>query len=260
VYRVTALTVRRALDHGRSGEALVEFLEQRSRTPVPQALRYLIEDAARRHGVLRTGTASAYLRCDDTALLARAVSDRHLAALRLRLLAPTVAISDAAVSRVLEVLREAGFAPAAESPDGELITLGADPARAPSRPVLRTTVVRPALTSDSQLAELVRRMRAVDAAPPAVQHPTPLAGQFAGVTSARTMELLRRAIREDRPVGFGCAEADGRSTPHTLRPISLAAGLVRGYEPGRPGLAAYPVHRITWIELVDDRDDDIDPA
>jgi predicted DNA-binding transcriptional regulator YafY len=78
------------------------------------------------------------------------------------------------------------------------------------------------------------------------------------------MELLRRAIREDRAVAFGCAEADGHSTAHTVRPISLAAGQVRGYESGRSGLTAYPVHRITWIRLVDDADDDYpddsDPA
>jgi hypothetical protein len=262
VYRVTEATVRRALDHGRSGGDLAAFIEQRSRTPVPQALRYLIEDAARRHGVLRTGTASAYLRCDDTALLARAVSDRAVSALRLRLLAPTVAVSDAPVGRVLDVLRAAGFAPGAESPDGDLITLGADPARAPSRPPLRAAITRPALTADSQLLDLIRRMRTADAAPAAEHRAPPLAGHIAGVTSATTMELLRRAVREDRLVAFGCAETDGRSTPHTVRPISLGGGFLRGYESDRSALSAYPLHRITWVRLVDETDENYpdDPA
>src|SRR5206468_7164075 len=76
VYRITERSVRRALDAGRSGERLAQFVQQHSRTPVPQALTYLITDAARRHGVLRAGAAGAYLRCDDAALLARVLADR----------------------------------------------------------------------------------------------------------------------------------------------------------------------------------------
>jgi hypothetical protein len=255
VYRITASSVRRALDHGRSGEQLVAFVQARSRTPIPQALTYLIEDAARRHGVLRTGSAGGYLRCDDTALLARAVSDRATADLHLRLLAPT----DVPVMRVLEVLRESGYAPAAESPDGELVMLGAEPPRAPARPPARAIVARAAVHSDAQVGELVRRMRAADAAPLSDPRVAAVAGQIAGVTSAATMELLRRAVREDRQVDFGCAEADGRVSAHTVRPISLAAGLVRGYERGRAGLVAYPVHRLTWIRLVEDDFEDGGP-
>jgi hypothetical protein len=259
VYRITESSVRRALDHGRTGDELAAFVTQRSRTPIPQALSYLIEDAARRHGVLRSGHAGAYLRCDDTALLTRVVSDRSVAALRLRLLAPTVAVTDAAVTRLLDVLRDAGFAPAAESPEGELITLDAEPPRSPTRPAVRAAFARSAVGSDQHVAELVRRIRAADEAPRQDPRVATLAGQVAGVTSASTMELLRRAVREDRAVDFGSAEADGRVTAHTVRPISLAAGIVRGYERGRAGLAAYPVHRITWIRLVDEADADDDP-
>jgi hypothetical protein len=257
VYRITESTVRRALDHGRSGAELAEFVATRSRTPVPQALEYLIEDAARRHGVLRTGAAGCYLRCDDTALLARAASDRGALNLGLRLIAPTVAISDAPVTRVLDVLRTAGFAPAAESPDGELITLGAEPPRAPSRPPIRTITSRASLDADPQLLELIRRMRAADVVPPPAHRPQAAAAAFAGLASNATTDLIRRAVREDRPVALGYAEADGRAATHTVRPISLAAGLVRGYERGRSGLVAYPVSRITSIRLLEDIDDEV---
>ncbi len=91
VYRITERSVRRALDAGRTGEQLAGFVEQHSRTPIPQALRYLIDDAARRHGVLRAGAAASYLRCDDEALLARVVAEKDADALGLRLIAPTVA-------------------------------------------------------------------------------------------------------------------------------------------------------------------------
>ncbi|MDT4941676.1 MAG: hypothetical protein QOJ34_1765, partial [Pseudonocardiales bacterium] len=113
VYRLTERSVRRALDAGRTGEQLLAFVEQRSRTPVPQALRYMIDDGARRHGVLRAGAAASYLRCDDEALLARVLADRNTEPLNLRLIAPTVLVSDTVATRVLEVLRTAGYSPGA---------------------------------------------------------------------------------------------------------------------------------------------------
>jgi hypothetical protein len=254
VYRFTAASIRRALDAGRTGEQLGEFVQTRSRTPVPQALRYLIDDAARRHGVLRAGAAAAYLRCDDEALLARVVADRHVEALHLRLLAPTVVVSDAPANRVLEVLRAAGYSPAAEAAGGGVIALGAEAPRAPARPAARSVTARGAATSDAQLGELVRRMRAGEAAAEASRHAPPPV-QIPGVTSATTMELLRRAVREDQLIWLSIAEADGSATAHELYPISLAAGLVRGYERGRDQLIAFPVHRITGIRVLDSEDE-----
>ncbi|MEO9140080.1 MAG: helicase-associated domain-containing protein, partial [Jatrophihabitans sp.] len=164
VFRITEASVRRAMDAGRSGHALASFVASRSRTPVPQALSYMIDDAARRHGVLRTGTASAYVRCADESLLARIVADRATAALGLRLLAPTVLISQAPVTTVLEVLRNGGFAPAAESPDGDLITIGAEPPRAGLRPVSRVAMsTRGVVDADARAMEIVRRIRSNDA-------------------------------------------------------------------------------------------------
>ncbi|MEO6502185.1 MAG: helicase-associated domain-containing protein, partial [Jatrophihabitantaceae bacterium] len=71
VYRISPVSLRRALDAGRTGSDLQQFFSSRSRTPVPQALHYLINDVATQHGRLRTGTATSYLRCDDEALLNR---------------------------------------------------------------------------------------------------------------------------------------------------------------------------------------------
>lgn len=71
--------MRRALDAGRSAAELQEFLTAHSRTPVPQPLAYLIDDVARKHGRLRIGAATAYVRCDDDALLSEIVADRRAA-------------------------------------------------------------------------------------------------------------------------------------------------------------------------------------
>lgn len=257
VYRITEATVRRAMDAGRSARDLAAFVAARSRTPVPQALSYMIDDAARRHGVLRTGTASAYLRCADESLLARIVADRATSSLGLRMLAPTVLISQAPVITVLDVLRSAGFAPAAESPDGDLVTIGAEPPRAGPRPASRVAMSTRGITdSEARALEVVRRIRSNDALAGMDSRVQTIVSQVPGVTSATTMELLRRAVREGRSVWFGCAEPNGTSAAHTIVPYSLAAGTVRGYEEGRSGLVSYAVHRITSIRLLDEDPED----
>ncbi len=255
VYRITEASVRRALDAGRTGPQLAQFVTDHSRTPIPQALSYVIDDAARRHGILRAGTATAYLRSDDEALLARVLADRNVAGLGLRMIAPTVVICQAPVGRVLEVLREAAYAPAAEAPDGGLVTVGAEAPRAPSRPPSRPIVTRSTIDTDAQRAELVRRMRAGDELGERARRVQSVAGQVPGVTSAATMELLRRAVREERVVWLGVADPNGGATAHELSPISLAAGYVRGYERGLTGLTSYPVHRITAVRFVDEDDE-----
>ena len=249
VYRVTEASVRRALDAGRSGLDIAAMIAQRSRTPVPQALQYLIDDLARRHGTLRSGAAGAYLRCEDEALLSRAVSDRNNAALGLRQIAPTVVVTTEPVGRVLEVLRESGYAPAAESPDGQVISLGAELPRAPSRPATRIVRSR---AETGNLGELVKRVRSGDALTEISRRASPLANQIPGVTSAATMGLLREAIRQERRVLLGVAESDGTAARHVLAPISMAGGFVRGTQDGRTELVSFPLHRITAATLFDD--------
>ncbi|MBR7678422.1 helicase-associated domain-containing protein, partial [Streptomyces daliensis] len=70
VYRFSPASVRRGLDAGLTATDVHAFLAAHSRTPVPQPLTYLVDDVARRHGRLRVGAASSYVRCDDDALLA----------------------------------------------------------------------------------------------------------------------------------------------------------------------------------------------
>jgi predicted DNA-binding transcriptional regulator YafY len=156
---------------------------------------------------------------------------------------------------VLDALRSAGYSPAAEAPGGDVITVGADAPRAPSRPPARSVTMRGIADSDTQLGELVRRIRSGDALAEIGRRIQPIAAQVPGVTSAATMELLRRAVREEQLVWLGVAEPDGSATAHEMHPISLAAGYVRGYERGRSGLASYPVHRITAVRVLADEDD-----
>ena len=216
---------------------------------------YLIEDLSRRHGVLRSGAATAYLRCDDEALLARVLADRDVASLGLRRIAPTVVITSTSVPRVLEVLREAGYAPAAEAADGEVVALGADAPRAPSRQPSRAIRTRTE-GSGAQYGELVSRIRSGDAITELTLNAPPIAQQVPGVTSAAIMGVLRDSIREARRIMLGVAEPDGTTTRHTVLPISMGGGFVRGQEPGSPGLRSFPLHRITAVHPMASYDED----
>ena len=115
VFRVSEASVRRALDSGWSATDLHEFFTRASRTPVPQALDYLVDDVARQHGRLRVGSIESYVRSDDHGLLSQVLNDRRAANAELRRLAPGVLVSGLGADEVLTVLREAGYAPAGES-------------------------------------------------------------------------------------------------------------------------------------------------
>lgn len=123
VWRFSATTVRRALDRGRSAGELVSFLTAHATRSVPQPLAYLIADVGRRHGEARVGGAGGYVRSDDAGLLARVVAGKRGRALGLRLLAPTVAVSEAEPAALLAYLRDEGLAPVEEDSHGSTVAV-----------------------------------------------------------------------------------------------------------------------------------------
>ncbi|NEA27278.1 helicase-associated domain-containing protein, partial [Actinomadura bangladeshensis] len=110
VYRFTPESVRRALDAGRSAADITDLLTRHSATPLPQPLTYLIDDVARRHGHLRVGALSSYVRTDSAATLDEILADRRAEPLRLHRLAPTVLASGLQRADLLDALRAMGFA------------------------------------------------------------------------------------------------------------------------------------------------------
>ncbi|HEX6756632.1 MAG TPA: helicase-associated domain-containing protein [Mycobacteriales bacterium] len=258
VYRVTEATVRRALDAGRAAADLHELFRTRSRTPVPQALDYLIDDVARRHGALRAGAAAAYLRCDDEALLAAVVADRRADPLRLRRIAPTVVVSRSSVDRMLDVLREAGYAPVAESAEGAVVLTRPDARRAAPRPSLPRMVEPPAVT-DAQLAELVRAVRAGDKAAIQSSRIPPAVDGVPGVTTATTLGTLRDAARENRAVLLGYVNAQGTASQRIVEPVSVSGGFLHGYiymdgDHKRDEMRTFALHRITSVSALSETD------
>lgn len=248
VYRISESSLRRALDAGRTATELHELFRVRSRTPIPQSLTYLIDDVARRHGRLRGGVAGCFLRCDDPALVAEVAASSAAATLELRVIAPTVLVSPLPLIEVLDELRAAGFAPAAEGPDGQVVDLRPTRRRAgvPARAVRRTGVVAP--PTAEQLADLVARLRAGDRA--AASRPT--SGVVAGAVtpSGTTLTLLQEAARARSQVWIGYVDANGTAAQRVLIPARAGGGILEGTDPASGELRRIPLHRITSAALV----------
>jgi hypothetical protein len=242
--------VRRALDGGWSAADLHDFFARASRTPVPQALDYLIDDVARKHGRLRVGSIECYVRSDDHGLLSQVLSDRRTASAELRRLAPGVLVSGLGADEVLTVLRDAGYAPAGESAGGAVLTRPpARPRAAGRRPGTEPLPMGRPLSADD-LAATVREMRAGDAAL-AARRSEPVR-QIPGVTTASTLEVLSRAVRECLPVWLGYVDAQGSGSQRVVRPVSLVGGFLQGYDERRGENRTFAVHRITSVGLVED--------
>lgn len=156
VYRFGEQSLRRAFDAGRSEGEIAGFLERHAARGVPQALSYLVADVGRRHGRLRAGAIRSYLRSDDVALLSELSRARATARLGLRLIAPTVLVTDAEPAHVLTTLRAAGYLPVEEDADGALVVTRRATARAPARPTVRRPV--PAQAAP-ELAAVVAKLR-----------------------------------------------------------------------------------------------------
>ena len=257
VYRVTPASVRRALDVGFSAHDLHHLLNRRSRTPVPQTLTYMIDDAARKHGGLRTGSAGGYLRSDDEALIAEVLADKRLAGLSLRKLAPTVLVSPYQVSRLLGALREAGYAPVAEDAGGATVLSRPKLRRAPSRTPMSARLVEqagPPLLAGPRLAGVVEQIRKGDIATRAARR-TPVTVRAANGQRApgptpvqqhgQAMAVLQQAVRDKARVWVGYVDAHGSTLSRLVRPVSLSAGYLRAEDDRTETLHTFALHRIT---------------
>ncbi|GGM33445.1 hypothetical protein GCM10011608_17400 [Micromonospora sonchi] len=258
VHRVTTGSVRRALDTGYSADDLHALFRRRSRTPVPQGLTYLVDDVARKHGGLRAGSAGAYLRSDDEALLAEVLADRRVTELALRRLAPTVLVTPYQTSRMLGVLREAGYAPVAEDATGSAMLTRPKARRAPARVSVATRASDPLVAPRLPLPRLlgvVEQIRRGDAAAraarraPAAVRGAPPTGPVPAHSHSDALAVLQQAVRDKALVWVGYVDAHGATASRLVRPVSLGAGYLRAEDERTEMLHTFALHRITAAVL-----------
>ena len=238
VYRFTADSVRRALDAGRDAASLHDLLARASITPVPQPLTYLIDDSARRHGTVRVGIATAYIRCEDEAALAALLADPRAADLGCVRAAPTVVTVSGRIEDAIAILRDLGLHPVAETPSGEVALPPRRRARAQrtaSSPVVRRdaqpALIRAAITT---LRGGQRPEDSQDAAAQALE-PMPV---------TETLTVLRRAISLECPVRI--MHADGEAL---VDPLRLQAGVLTGVDRVTGEIRTFPVALIQAADI-----------
>ena len=252
VYRFTPESVRRALDAGRGAGELIDLLKRHSATEMPQPLSYLIEDVARRHGRLRVGIASAYVRSDDPAVLDEILADRRSDELRLHRLAPTVLASRVPRSELLDSLRALGYAPVAESAEGSVVITRLDAQRADSSAHGTYEQARNAFSGGtapdiSVITAAVRALRAGDEA----ARIAPPNGSPPRSTSTAMVQRLREAAERGTRVWIGYLDQQGQASSRIIEPARIEGGFLTAYDATRAAVHRFALHRITGVSDVD---------
>ncbi|MGW3660326.1 helicase-associated domain-containing protein [Streptomyces sp. NPDC005151] len=199
VWRFSADSVRPFLDTDGHAEELLRELTAvgEGGRELPQSLRCLIDDVARRHGHIRAAGAPSCLWSEDQALIAELSANRALASLGLRRIAPTVLLGARPLGEALDLLRAAGYAPVAAAESGSASVTRRPPAREPAAdkddPVEDMAVLDPLRWAHALLA-------AGDTEPPVWRGRAPHIAQAAPELAARDCARLADAIENGRPV------------------------------------------------------------
>jgi hypothetical protein len=240
VYRISEQSIRHALDTGLSASELHTLFTRHSKTPVPHGLAYLIDDVARRHGQLRVGMAASFVRCEDPALLAQAISSPALERLDVRALAPTVAVCMSPINEVLAALRTAGFAPAAEDSSGAIVDIRSRGARVPT-PGRRRGYRPPQGPTAQTLGAIVAVLRKVAATP----------NDGVRLDPAEAMAQLHSAAHRQESVVIGYVDPAGVATQRVVAPINVRGGQLTAYDPAAGRVRDFAIHRVTSVVSAD---------
>jgi hypothetical protein len=239
VYRFSEASIRRGLDHGKTGDQIKTFLSKTSKTPMPQPLEYLIADVAKRHGRLRVGSAHTYIRCEDEGLVQQILHDKKCEHLRLRKIAPQVLVTDFELNEVIIELREYGYLPAAENAGGVLL----------SQPNLRRSKSRPKppriiseFTAPKEVIVLAavksirtgERSRKVEPIVP-------------GTSSNETLALINQYIAEGKTLMISYADNNGGVSNRIIDPISISLGTLTARDEASDEIVQFRIPRINGV-------------
>ena len=250
VYRFTESTIRRALDHGKTGDEIKTFLVKTSKTPMPQPLEYLIADVAKKHGKLRVGNTSSFIRCEDTALISQIMNDRKLEILSLRRIAPEVVICDMDATDAMRVLRECGYLPAGESANGMILT-GPRSNRALTKPRPPRVIGEVEIPDTETLKTAIRALRTGEKSTYRQTRLRQVAsealGQLPRTTANETMETLNQFIIDEKTLSIGYADNNGGVTHRIIDPIRISAGALIARDHATGEVQSFRIPRITGV-------------
>lgn len=239
VYRFSEASIRRGLDHGKTGEQIKTFLTKTSKTPMPQPLDYLIADVAKRHGRLRVGTAHAYIRCEDEGLVQQILHDKKCEHLRLRKIASQVLVTELELTEVISELREYGYLPAAENASGVLLSQP-NLRRSKSRPKPPRIISEFTAPKEAIVLAAVKTIRAGERS----RKVEPI---IPGTSSNETLALINQYIDEKRTLVISYADNNGGVSNRIIEPISISLGTLTARDETTGEIAQFRIPRINGV-------------
>jgi hypothetical protein len=252
VFRFSEASLRRGLDHGRTGEEILAFLKKSSKTPVPQPLEYLIGDISKKHGKLRVGNVSSFIRCEDTALITQIIKDKKVDALGLRRIAPEVLICTHDAHDAMNILRAAGYLPAAEDSQGLLLS-GPRIQRAQSK-ARPPRIVGEFEQPEREILEIaVRTIRTGEKSSAKQSTLRDISQESLGslprTTANETLELLTRHLRENptKSLSIGYADNNGLVSHRIIDPLKISAGSLMARDHATGEVLTFRIPRITGV-------------
>ncbi len=252
VFRFSESSLRRGLDHGRTGEEILAFLKKTSKTPVPQPLEYLIVDITKKHGKLRVGSASSFIRCEDTALITQILRDKKVEALGLRRIAPEVLICTHEADDAIHILRAAGYLPAAEDSQGLLLS-GPRIQRAQTKARPPRIIGEFENPSEENLAIAVRTIRTGEKSSAKQSTLRDISQEALGSlprsTANETLEILTHHLRENpsKSLSIGYADNNGLVSHRIIDPLKISAGSLMARDHATGEVLTFRIPRITGV-------------
>ena len=239
VYRFSDSSIRRGLDHGKTGDQIKTFLSKISKTPMPQPLDYLITDIAKRHGRLRVGSAHTYIRCEDEGLVQQILHDKKCEHLRLRKIAPQVLVTDFELAEVIGELREFGYLPAAENSGGVLLSQP-NLRRSKSRPKPPRIISEFTAPKDAIVTAAVKTIRAGERS-------KKVESIIPGTSSNETLALINQYINEGKSLIISYADNNGGVSNRIIEPISISLGTLTARDETSDEILQFRIPRINGV-------------
>ena len=252
VFRFSESSIRRGLDHGRTGEEISKFLTKTSKTPMPQPLEYLIADVAKKHGKLRVGNTASFIRCEDSALITQILGDKRLDVLGLRKIAPEVLICGHDATEAMNILRSCGYLPAAEDSRGLLLS-GPRIQRAQTKarpPRIIGEYERP---DEIQIEGALRALRTGEKSSRKQSTMRNIATEALGSlprsTANETLELLSDYLQNQptKSLSIGYADNNGLVSHRIIDPLKLSAGSLVARDHATGEVQTFRIARITGV-------------
>jgi hypothetical protein len=252
VFRFSESSIRRGLDHGRTGDEIAKFLAKTSKIPMPQPLEYLITDVAKKHGKLRVGNTASFIRCEDPALIAQIIGDKRLEILGLRRIAPEVLISTFDAAEAMHILRSFGYLPAGEDAKGLLLS-GPRVQRAQGRARPPRIIGEYEKPDELQIQNALRALRTGEKSSRKQSTMRNIATEALGTlprtTANETLELLSDYLQNqpNKSLSIGYADNNGLVSHRIIDPLKLSAGSLLARDHATGEVQTFRIARITGV-------------